>query len=322
MSNGFCNFAKISADMDIHAIESNIRKEAATVLWRVVLFIVYYVALIALGIGLFVAAFGVTWFLLQMLDEVSHINGRIAIWIFLAWLAMWWFCIQIAWYLIKPLFTFHSSTDENRVEVKRADCPELFALIEDVAKSTGNKMPKHVYLTAEVNAYVFYNSASIWSIFFPTRKNLTVGLGLLQGMNKDEVKAILGHEFGHFSQQTMKVGSISYRLLLIIKDMIEQAREQQHSAAISRSSDDTWGKFFHLASGPISFITGKTIAFYNYIEKRNRSLSRFMEFEADAVACRTVGAKPFISSLCKLSVLSERYGLYENVIVVLISAVA
>ena len=50
-----------------------------------------------------------------------------------------------------------------------------------------------------------------------------VGLGLLQGMSKDEVKAILGHEFGHFSQQTMKVGSISYRLLLIIRDMIEQA---------------------------------------------------------------------------------------------------
>lgn len=305
--------------MDIHAIENNIRKEAATVLWRVVLFIVYYVALIVLGLGLFVAAFGVTWLLIQMLGEVTHINGRIAIWIFIAWLAMWWFCIQIAWYLIKPLFTFHSSTDENRVEVKRVDSPELFDLIEDVAKSTGNKMPKHVYLTAEVNAYVFYNSTSIWSIFFPTRKNLTVGLGLLQGMNKDEIKAILGHEFGHFSQQTMKVGSISYRLLLIIRDMIEQAREQQRSAAISRASDDTWGKFFHLASGPISFITGKTIDFYNYIEKKNRSLSRLMEFEADAVACRTVGAKPFISSLCKLSVLSERYNLYENVILSLLS---
>ena len=85
--------------MDINAIESNIRKEAATVLWRVILFIVYYVGLIILGIGLFFAAFGVTWLLIQMLGEFSNINGRIAIWIFIAWLAMWWFCIQIAWYL-------------------------------------------------------------------------------------------------------------------------------------------------------------------------------------------------------------------------------
>ena len=44
-------------NMDINKIESNIRKEAATVLWRVVLFIVYYVALILVGIGLFFAAF-------------------------------------------------------------------------------------------------------------------------------------------------------------------------------------------------------------------------------------------------------------------------
>jgi len=185
---------QIKSGMDINTIESNIRKEAATVLWRVVLFIVYYVGLILLGIGLFFAAFGVTWLLIQMLGEFSHINGRIAIWIFIAWLAMWWFCIQIAWYLIKPLFTFHSSSDENRVEVKREECPELFSMITDVAKLTGNKMPKYVYLTAEVNACVFYNSSSIWAIFFPTRKNLMVGLGLLQGMNKDEVKAILGHE--------------------------------------------------------------------------------------------------------------------------------
>ena len=137
-------------------------------------------------------------------------------------------------------------------------------------------------------------------------------------MNKDEVEAILAHEFGHFSQQTMKVGTISYRLLLIIRDMIEQAQEQQRSAALSRSSDNSWEKFFHLASGPISFITGKTIDFYNYIEKKNCSLSRYMEFEADAVACRIVGAKPFISSMSKLSVLSERYNLYENIIANLI----
>ena len=115
---------------------------------------------------------------------MTRINGRVVIWGFIAWLAMWWFCIQIAWYLIKPLFTFHSSTDENRVEVHKEDCPELFSMIQEIASATGNKMPKHVYLTSEVNACVFYNSTSIWAIFFPTRKNLMVGLGLLQGMNK------------------------------------------------------------------------------------------------------------------------------------------
>ena len=141
-----------------------------------------------------------------------------------------------------------------------------------------------------------------------------VGIGLLQGMGKDELRAILAHEFGHFSQQTMKVGSITYRLLIIIRGMIEFAQDEQKKAVLSRSDNDSWSKLFHLASEPMVFITKQTIKFYNYIEKKNRSLSRWMEFEADSVACRIVGAKPFVSSLCKLEVLSGRYGLFENVV--------
>ena len=84
--------------------------------------------------------------------------------------------------MVGHVVVLHSNcvVSQNRVEVKREECPKLFSMIADVAKSTGNKMPKHVYLTAEVNACVFYNSTSIWAIFFPTRKNLMVGLGLLQ----------------------------------------------------------------------------------------------------------------------------------------------
>lgn len=303
--------------METDKIGSSIRKEAAIVLWRVLLFIVYYIALIVLGIGLFFGALGVTILLLQFLVSLNRISVRALAVIIILWLAMWWFCIQFAWYLVKPLFSFHSSSDKGRMEIKRRDCPELFAMIADVAKATGNRMPKHVYLTADVNACVFYNTTSIWTIFLPARKNLMIGMGLMQGMNKDEIKAILGHEYGHFSQHTMRVGRISYRLLLIIQGMIELAYTQQKSAAISQAKGENG--YFHLVSKPISFITRLTIKFYGYIERRNRRLSRYMEFEADSVACRIVGAKPFISSLCKLNIISERNSTYENIVTNLIS---
>ncbi len=54
--------------IEIRDIENNIRKEASTVLFRVVLFLIYYIALILLGIGLFAGAFWVTW---QLLAHVS-----------------------------------------------------------------------------------------------------------------------------------------------------------------------------------------------------------------------------------------------------------
>lgn len=305
--------------MDLQTLDEKIKKEASSVLFRVLLFLAYYIGLILLGIGLFAAVISVSWFLIDSLDSLRHIGGRGMVILFVLWLAMWWFCIQIAWYLVKPLFKIHKSSDEDRIEVTREDCPKLFDIIESIAKSTGNQMPKHVYLSAEVNACVFYNSTSIWTIFFPTPKNLMVGIGLLKGMNEDEFKSVLGHEFGHFSQETMKVGSISYRLLLIIRGMIDMSEEQTKSAALASGSIFSWDTWFHLASKPINLITRITISFYNYIERKNRNLSRLMEFEADLVACKLVGAKPFISSFYKTEILAQRFDDYMNVLDCLIS---
>lgn len=305
--------------MDSQTLDKNIKIEASAVLIRVILFLVYYFALILLGLALFAGAFWVTVQVIPLLGEFTSVNVRALALGIIAWAAMWWFCIEFAWYLIKPLFTFHSISNPNRMEVKCSDCPNLFKMIEQVARATGNKTPKHVYLTTDVNACVFYNSISIWSVFFPTHKNLIIGTGLLKGMNVDEVKAILGHEFGHFSQQTMKVGTITYRLLLIIRDMIEMAKEQQRQARENQSSENSWTSWFYIASIPIGWITNLTIAFYNRIERKNRSLSRLMEFEADTVSCNTVGAKAFISAMCKLDVLSFRNQAYDNVISALLS---
>ena len=47
-----------------------------------------------------------------------------------------------------------------------------------------------------MNAAVFYD-LSIFNLFFPSKKNLEIGLGLVNVLNLGEFKAILAHEFGH-----------------------------------------------------------------------------------------------------------------------------
>jgi hypothetical protein len=64
-------------------------------------------------------------------------------------------------------------------------------------------------LFGDVNASVFYDS-SFWSIIFPIRKNLQIRLGLVNKIIEQELKAILAHEFGCFSQRSTKVGSFVY----------------------------------------------------------------------------------------------------------------
>ena len=299
-------------------INQKIKEEATSVLTRVLLFLLYYVGLIVLGICLFVVAGWITIQIPGILSDLEYINIRLLIFAFLAFLAMWYFCIEIGLYLIRPLLGVSEPTVYNGKEVSSDECPELFSLIDDVASKTGNPMPSHVYITSEVNASVSYDSVSLWSVFFPPKKNLTIGTGLLYGMNKSEIKAILSHEFGHFSQETMRIGTLTYRLLLVTRDIFEFTQERQKDEAIAKAKPDyKW--YFHLASGPINFITKQTINFYRYIEKKNRSLSRYMEFEADNVACKNAGVEAHISALCKLDILSQRHNIFENGIATLLS---
>lgn len=291
-------------------LKNSIRHEAGSVLLQVLGFIVYYIGLIILGVLLFGLAFFVTINIPSLLSGLTRIDLRLVFFGGLAFLAMWWFCIQLAWYLIKPLFYVHHASDENRIEVKKDECPGLFALVDEIATATNNKRPKHIYLNAEVNACVFYNSTSLWSIFFPTRKNLMLGVGLLYGLSREELKAVLSHEFGHFAQGSMRVGSITYRLMMIISKMIEHAREEARNA----DESDGYGRWFHIASSVMGWITYMTISFYNKIERKNRSLSRYMEFEADAVACKIVGSEAFVSAMCKIETMSNRLNRYENII--------
>ena len=138
-----------------------IRKDASTVLLMVVLFIVYYFVLIAIGIALFAGAIWVTFRIPNIILGALGASGFYGVVVvILAFAAMWWFCIQIGWFLIKPLFLVQKSSREGLLEIKTNDCQELFDMIKDVAGATNNRMPKHVFLSSEVNAYVSYNSTS------------------------------------------------------------------------------------------------------------------------------------------------------------------
>jgi Zn-dependent protease with chaperone function len=128
-----------------------------------------------------------------------------------------------------------------------------------------------------------------------------IGTGLLHGFSQDELKAILAHEFGHFSQKSMKIGVITSRLMSIIGTMVEYAEQEIEKAERSKAEKRIWWqRIFHAASGTMSKLNKLTIKFYNSIGNKHYSLSRYMEFEADSVACRLVGTSVFYSSLCKL----------------------
>src|SRR5687767_4458681 len=136
--------------------------------------------------------------------------------------------VMVFVFLIKFLFSSSKADNSNGVEIKKKDQPLLFETIHTLAKETGAPKPKKIFISPDVNAAVFYNS-SFWSMFLPVKKNLKIGLGLVNALNVSEFKAVIAHEFGHFSQRSMKVGSWVYQVNKIIYDMLYNNRGYANS---------------------------------------------------------------------------------------------
>ena len=281
-----------------------IRVAVVDELLRLALFIVYYVALICLGVAIIVGAVFAAKFL--AFDCLEHVrDGRTAALVLIAAAGLLSLAVVFGVYLVKPLFSFTRNRNEERLEVSRADCPALFDLVERLSKETGFPMPRHVYLTTDVNACVFYNTA-FWSIFLPVRKNLEFGLGLLNSTTVQEVKSVLAHEFGHFGQSSMKVGSavsVTYTILynlVFTDDFIDRALESWSEARLT-----SWRIFGVLARCLTLIVKRVTVHVFRFVVRGERKLSRLMEFGADEVACRCAGSDAFVSALCKIELLSD-----------------
>ena len=223
--------------------------------------------------------------------------------IIVLWVGICAFALMFTIFLIKPLFSFTRSKEaDDSVEIKREDCPELFMVIDDIVKHTGCKKPKHVYLSADVNACVFFNS-SFWSIFFPVRKNLKIGLGLFEGLNIDELKSILAHEFGHFSQKSMKIGSTVYVINQVLYNMTyTQDFWDKMLDAWCSSSYSPWAITGGLTRWFTNGVKRMNVSMYRFVERGYRKLSRQMEYDADNVSCSYVGSEVFVSGMCKTDV--------------------
>jgi Zn-dependent protease with chaperone function len=164
-----------------------------------------------------------------------------------------------------------------------------------------------VYLIPDVNASVFYNS-SFWSMFFPVKKNLQIGLGLLNSVNVGELKAVLAHEFGHFSQKSMSIGSYVYTANNIIYNLVYEYDKWDQMLDEWRAQSSIWGFFGMLTHGIVSLVRSMLRGAYTLINVRYMGLSREMEFHADLIAASIAGSQNMVSALRRVEFTDAAYG--------------
>jgi len=280
------------------------KKAARAVVWSIVFFFCVYIVLMAISASILVGSFyaGISIIVLRPSILTIALGGGLII-------------LGIMFFIFFIKFLFSRTKDENpqRVQIHERDYPQLFAFIRQLTIDTKTKFPKKVYVSPDVNASVFYNS-SFWSLFFPVRKNLEIGLGLVNTLNISELKSVLAHEFGHFSQRSMKIGSYIYTVNKALFDMVFEYDNWDLFLAQGANMGGVLGFFASITIRMVNMVRSLLKVAYKILNLNYLKLSRQMEYHADLVAVSVSGNRPFKDALRRLEFASEAYASTTHVL--------
>lgn len=278
-------------------LTSDFKKMTTKAILAIFFFVVVYLILIVLAIGLTLLSsyLGIMFITLRVQWITIAVGAGLIV-----------MGLLVLLFLLKFMFKKHVVDRSHLVELTAESDPHLFAFIDSLVKEVGTQFPKKIYLSADVNACVFYDS-SFWSMFLPIRKNLQIGLALVNSVSVYEFKAILAHEFGHFSQRSMKIGSYVYNVNQIIYNMLYDNNWYGTLAQKIADVHAIIGFFVMVAAKIIQGIQFILRKVYEVVNLSYMSLSREMEFHADEVAANITGSKPLITSLLRFGLADEAY---------------
>lgn len=260
---------------------SDFKKLAIKVVISIWVFILIYLLTILFSFSLIVALFISAKLLLDVPGRNLFFLSLIPLFI----------GILLLIFVIK--FFFRKSTFDRSmwIEITKDQEPNFFELIESVADEINTGLPNRVYLSPNVDAMVFYDS-NFWNLFFPSKENLVIGMGLINSINKSELKAVLAHEFGHFTQRSLKRFSLVYIWNQIIYKMLID--EEYYHSLISKFN---LGQFVWIVIGYSTFIRWILRKAYDFVSFNYGPLSIELEYHADEISANLAGTVPNISSM-------------------------
>ena len=270
------------------AFKAGVKKVMGSITLFLIVYIFLVIFSVALAIGCVIIGFEVIVGLASLIGLLLGV-GIISI------------GIMVFIFLIKFIFSVKKFDEAGSIQVTESAEPQLFNFIRQLTLDTQTQFPKKIILSPEVNACVFYND-SFWSMFFPVKKNLQIGLGLVNTLTLSEFKAVMAHEFGHFSQRSMKLGTFVYNVNKAIYNMLYENKD--YGNFLQRWGNLHWaiGMFVWVTIQIVKIIQEILQSMYSFINKNYMGLSREMEFHADAVAASVSGSENLVHALRKVEV--------------------
>jgi heat shock protein HtpX len=187
----------------------------------------------------------------------------------------------------------------NAKEIGKADAPQLYNVVEEMAIAAGVPMPKVMVLeTDALNAFATGSK--------PGSGTIAVTRGLLNSLSRDELQGVVAHEMSHLANldtRYMVVVGVTVGLIALVCDMLLRSLAWGRGSR-SSSSDKKGG------GAVILIILLIVVAILAPIAAKfvQMAVSRQREYLADATSVRfTRNPSGLISALGKLAEKAEPF---------------
>lgn len=199
----------------------------------------------------------------------------------------------LLWEMIKA-FRIKTSLPKNFRLIQEQEFPTLFSIINEITISLNLSPVRNVYICPDATAAVFLQP-QLRNLFFEPKRYLVVGLGFLTQMDDDEIRAVLYHELGHYAQEEMKSSISVYTIGQFAKSFISIKELKKQGI---------WELQTRLQ---IMLFTYFTIWTCNRINRTYSKLAKQMEYDADDVAVKYVGASTLQRALLHAACIRYNY---------------
>ncbi|WP_327680932.1 M48 family metalloprotease [Streptomyces sp. NBC_00467] len=231
--------------------------------------------------------------------------------------------VALAIPVVRGLLMLRTPVPETPVgiPVREAQEPRLWHTVRELAGLVGTHPPDEIVLTADVNAAVSEDTRLLG--LAAGKRRLHLGLPLMIGLSEAQLRAVLVHELGHYSNADTRLATIAARGRVrvlrtvshfeeradrtIAKDRARQERLAEKSTARGRRAKkvDTAG------TGATYRLMAKIYrAYAAFYFRATLSDARRQELAADLTATRIAGRDATASAMREIAVLDAAYDFY------------
>jgi Zn-dependent protease with chaperone function len=173
------------------------------------------------------------------------------------------------------------------------EAPRLRALLDEVAGQIGTRPVDHVYLSPGAEIAVFERGGLWAKLRGKGERCLLLGVAVLDGLDERALRAILAHEYGHFSNEDTAGGNFA----LGVRRSILHSAMGLAEMGVAGWHNPAW-----------AFLNG----FNSLFLRVSQGASRLQEVLADRWAARTYGADAFERGLRHAIAADLRFDFHAN----------